>query len=83
MPLLLHRGSSATMVERVESSKKRKRRKGLGEKRRVKSEKEGKVSLFITPRIIKFRLLDFAQYKSMIRGLGTRSTIGIRDLFEF
>ena len=49
---------------------------------RQKSENEGKISHFISPRKIKSRPLDYGQYESMARGSEARSTVGIRSLFR-
>ena len=43
---------------------------------------KGKISLFISPRIIKSRSLDRAQWKSTVEGLEARSTVEIKDLFK-
>ena len=89
-PLLLHRTSFATIVQKAKSAKGRKLI-GTEEKERVwmnidgemrKNEKEGKVSPFIGPRKIKYRPLDYVQYESMARGSETRSTVRIKSLFK-
>ena len=50
--------------------------------RKTKSEKEGKISPFISPRIIKSRPLDCIQWKSTAGSLEARLTVEIKDLFK-
>ena len=47
-----------------------------------KSEKERKISPFISPRRIKSRPLDHVQYASTVGGSETRSTVGIKGFFR-
>ena len=89
-PLLLHRTSSATTVQKAKNARGRKL-VGMEEIERVwrntdgeirKNEKEGKVSPFIGPRKIKSRSLDYVQYELTTRGLETRLIVGIKTLFK-
>ena len=47
-----------------------------------KNEREGKISHFISPRRIKSRPLDHAQYESKVGNSEARSTVGIKGLFK-
>ena len=82
---LLCYSSSAVTKQRVEDYKggdfERKNREKINDERQ-KSEKEGKISPFISPGRIKSRPLDRAQHTSMARGSKTRSTVGIKGLFR-
>ena len=82
---LLRRASSAVMIQRAEDyeggDSGKENREDINSERK-KSEKEGKISPFISPSRIKSRPLDHAQRTSTAEGSETRSTVRIRGLFR-
>ena len=84
-PLLLRRMSSKIEAQRAKDYENggsvNKNGKETNSERQ-KSEKEGKILPFISPRRIKSRPLDHVQYTSTVGGSETRSTVGIKGLFR-
>ena len=82
---LLCRVSSAVTTQRAEDYEEgdsgKENREEINSER-LKSEKEGKISPFISQRRIKSRPLDRAQRISTAEGLETRSMVGIIGLFK-
>ena len=89
-PLLLHRTSSATIIQKTKNAKGREL-VGTDEEEGVwgntdsemqKSVKERKISPFISPRKFKSRSLDYVQYESTARGSEARMMVAIKSLFK-
>ena len=80
--ILRDNGSKEKKLYRMKALREKGKEWAWGKTESQKSEKEGKISLFISLRIIKSRPLDYVQYKSTTGDLETRSTIGIKDRFK-